>query len=101
VDDVTFSRYADRQKFPPWGLLGGKDGLPGRLIFNPDTPEERRIPSKGVMKLKKGDVISLRCPGAGGYGDPQQRDPELLKADLRDGKVTPGSAEKDYGADLT
>lgn len=97
VDDVTFSRYADRQKFPPWGLFGGKDGLPGKLILNPDTPEETQIPSKGVMKLKKGDVISLRCPGAGGYGDPKERDREALKADLRDGKVTKQSAMRDYG----
>jgi len=96
VDDVTFSRYADRQKFPPWGLFGGKDGLPGKLILNPDTAEETQIPSKGIMKLKKGDVISLRCLGAGGYGDPKERDPELLEADLRDGKVTAESAARDY-----
>ena len=99
VDDVTFSRYADRQKFPPWGLFGGKDGLPGKLILNPDTPQEKRVPSKGIMKLNKGDVISLRCPGAGGYGNPSERDPEALKADLRDGKVTPESARRDYGVE--
>jgi N-methylhydantoinase B len=98
VDDVTFSRYADRQKFPPWGLFGGKDGLPGKLIYNPDTPDEQQIPSKGVMKLNKDDVISLRCPGAGGYGDPKERDPEALKADLRDEKIANESAKRDYGS---
>ncbi len=46
--------------------------------------------------LKKGDVVSLRLPGAGGYGDPLERDPELLLADVRDGKVTLESAREDY-----
>jgi N-methylhydantoinase B/oxoprolinase/acetone carboxylase alpha subunit len=46
--------------------------------------------------LEKGDVVSLRLPGAGGYGDPLERDPQLLLADVRDGKVTPESAREDY-----
>ena len=37
-----------------------------------------------------------RLPGAGGYGDPLERDPELLRADVRDGKVTLKSAREDY-----
>ena len=31
----------------------------------------------------------MRYPGGGGYGDPKQRDPAALAADLRDGYVTP------------
>ncbi|HID61527.1 MAG TPA: hypothetical protein EYP49_02095 [Anaerolineae bacterium] len=46
--------------------------------------------------LNAGDVVSLRLPGAGGYGDPLERDPDLLLADVRDGKVTLESARRDY-----
>jgi N-methylhydantoinase B len=88
ADEVTLSRYADRQKFSPFGVQGGHDGLPGKLILNPDTDREQPLKSKGVTTLKKGDVLSVRCPGAGGFGDPAKRDPAALAADRRDGKVT-------------
>ena len=35
--------------------------------------------------------------GGGGWGDPCERDPELVKRDVRDGYVTIGGAERDYG----
>ena len=88
AEEVTLSRYSDRQRFAPFGVQGGKDGLPGKLILNPGTPQETRLKSKGVTTLKKGDVLSVQCPGAGGFGDPAKRDPEALAADRRDGKVT-------------
>ncbi|NIO00150.1 MAG: hydantoinase B/oxoprolinase family protein, partial [Anaerolineae bacterium] len=43
-----------------------------------------------------GDVVSLRLPGAGGYGDPLERDLNLLLQDIRDGKVSLKRAREDY-----
>mgnify|MGYP005842237079 CR=1 FL=1 len=97
VDDVSFARYGDRQRFAPWGLFGGKAGAKGCFILNPDTPDERPLKSKGLDRLKAGDVVSLRLPGAGGYGNPLERDPELVARDVRDGKVSLQSARDDYG----
>ena len=54
--------------------------------------------SKGLDTLEEGDVISVRLPGAGGYGDPAKRAPDAIAADLRDGKVSAEAAERDYGA---
>jgi len=96
VDDITLARYGDRQRFAPFGLFGGQEGSKGQFVLNPDTPEERPLKSKGLDVLKEGDVVSLRLPGAGGYGDPLERDPEMLLADVRDGKVTLESAREDY-----
>jgi N-methylhydantoinase B len=96
VDDITLARYGDRQRFAPFGLFGGQEGSKGQFVLNPDTPKERPLKSKGLDVLKEGDVVSLRLPGAGGYGDPLERDPELLLADVRDGKVTLKSAREDY-----
>ncbi|TEU21801.1 MAG: hydantoinase B/oxoprolinase family protein [Anaerolineales bacterium] len=96
IDDITLARYGDRQRFAPFGLFGGKEGSKGQFVLNPDTPEEHPLKSKGMDVLKEGDVVSLRLPGAGGYGDPLERDPELLLADVRDGKVTLESAREDY-----
>jgi N-methylhydantoinase B len=53
--------------------------------------------SKGLDTLQAGDVVSLRLPGAGGYGDPSERDPSLVLKDVRDGKVTQKRAADEYG----
>ena len=42
-------------------------------------------------------MVSLRLPGAGGYGDPTERDPALVLRDVRDGKVSLEAARRDYG----
>lgn len=97
VNELSFARYGDRQKFGAFGLFGGKEGAKGKFILNPDTPEERPLKSKGLDKLKQGDVVSLRLPGAGGYGDPHARDPQAVLRDVRDGKVSIAGAESDYG----
>lgn len=90
--DMTFSRYADRQRFAPFGILGGKDGSPGSIYIN-----NVRARSKGLDHLKAGDVVSLRTPGAGGYGNPKDRPHEDVRQDVRDGKISPEAARRDYG----
>ncbi len=98
--DATFARYADRQKFRPFGILGGLDGSSGSIVLNPDSPSPRPLRSKGVDRLAAGDVVSLRTPGAGGYGDPLGRDPALVAGDVADGKVSREAALRDYGVVL-
>lgn len=100
IDELSFGRYGDRQVFAPFGLFGGKEGGKGKFILNPDTPEEHPLKSKGMDKLKRGDIVSLRLPGAGGYGDPRERDPEAVRRDVRDGKVSPDKAKEEYGLDV-
>ncbi|MEW6261923.1 MAG: hydantoinase B/oxoprolinase family protein [Thermodesulfobacteriota bacterium] len=96
ADRVSFARYGDRQKFPPAGLFGGLSGGVGTFILNPGTSGEQRLASKGLDVLKRGDLVSLRLPGAGGYGDPLERDLEALENDLLDGKISPEKAAADY-----
>lgn len=101
IDDVTWARYGDRQKFSPFGLFGGKEGARGQFVLNPGTPEARVAKSKGLDRLKANDLVSLRLPGAGGYGDPRARDRQALLRDIRDGKVTLEGARRDYGVEVT
>jgi len=96
ADEVSFARYGDRQKFSPLGVFGGKEGSRGSFILNPGTEEECPLKSKGLDVLQKDDLVSLRLPGAGGYGDPLERPFSSIEADLRDGKVTPETAFRDY-----
>ncbi|MDP2268050.1 MAG: hydantoinase B/oxoprolinase family protein, partial [Deltaproteobacteria bacterium] len=96
LTDATWARYSDRQKFKPQGLFGGKEGTKGELILNPGTTGEQKQKSKGVTKLKAGDVLSIRLPGSGGYGDPRKRDPETVRWDVLNGKVSLESARDNY-----
>lgn len=96
--DSEFTIKADRQKVPPYGLFGGKPGLPGLITIYPDTDEARTVDSKKSGNLLKANGV-LRCqmPGAGGYGNPLERSRELLIKDLEEGYVSPESAMCDYG----
>ena len=89
VDDASLNLLGDHCKFPPTGMLGGKDGQTGRYVLNPDTDAERVMPNKlSNYRMSAGDVISMQTPGGGGYGDPAQRDPALIERDRREGKMT-------------
>lgn len=97
LTDVSWARYADRQKFPPWGILGGKDGAMGKFVLNEGTDREAPAKSKGMEALPAGSVLSIYCPGAGGYGPPHERAAADVLTDVRDGKVSNHSARDDYG----
>jgi N-methylhydantoinase B len=96
LTDVLWARYSDRHKFAPQGLFGGKEGARGAFLLNPGTAAEERQKSKGVSNIKAGDVLSIRLPGSGGYGDPAARDPEKVQWDLMNGKISAESARRDY-----
>jgi len=94
--DVTWARYSDRQKFAPQGLFGGKAGSKGELVLNPGTEKEERQKSKGVNQLEAGDVLGIRLPGSGGYGQPWERDAAKVCWDATNGKISLQSAREDY-----
>ena len=49
------------------------------------------------IPLKRGDVVTIETSGGGGYGDPFERDPEYVLADVRSGYVSLEAARRDYG----
>jgi N-methylhydantoinase B len=96
LTDVTWARYSDRQKFEPQGIFGGLHGSKGSLILNPGTDKETVCKSKAVDQLHAGDLLSIRLPGSGGYGDPIERDPEMVRWDVINAKISPESARENY-----
>jgi N-methylhydantoinase B len=87
-EDVRFTNLSERRRFRPFGVAGGEPGQLGRTVVNPGTPGEREIGGKASVDLAHGDVVSFQLAGAGGYGDPAERDPALIAEDLRLGLVT-------------
>jgi N-methylhydantoinase B len=85
----TFSAQGERFTLQPWGLFGGMPGGTGRLVLNPGTEREKVLPSKiSKVEIQPDEVVSIQTPGGGGYGDPRERDHELIRKDLREGKIT-------------
>jgi len=90
---------SDRRDFRPYGLYGGQPGKPSTNFLNPDT-ENRSLTAKVTMNIHRGDVFRHELAGAGGWGDPLERDPMLVLKDVRNEKVGVGSARDDYGVVL-
>jgi len=92
---VNLGMQAGRFIYPPEGLFGGKPGARAQFLVNgkPGNPY-------GLTQLKPGDVVSIDAAGAGGYGNPLEREPERVEEDVMNGYVSLKSAKKEYGVIL-
>ncbi len=97
AEHATVQLRSDRQLYPPYGLFGGENGAPGRITLDPGTPAERLMPSKFITTLQRGALLRGEMPGSGGWGNPRERDPEAVREDVRQGKLTPARAKDTYG----
>ncbi|HEX9146036.1 MAG TPA: hydantoinase B/oxoprolinase family protein [Candidatus Binatia bacterium] len=82
-----------RSKFPPWGVLGGKAARTGAYSINGEELEE----TVREARIKPGDIVRVNMNAGGGYGDPLERDPDLVLGDVLDGYVSIAGAREDYG----
>jgi len=101
---ARFSLLAERHKHAPYGLAGGEPGgLGAAYHFDGETydadGEGERLPQKSVHDLDPGSVVSVRTPGAGGFGDPDERDPAAVLRDFRLGKITREYAREHHDVD--
>ena len=98
-DDVLYTGLGDRHKFHPWGLMGGQEGGAGAFyrVSVKDGSVTRMGHKTTSLPLRKGDVIRVVTPGAGGYGDPKKRPAEKVLKDVIEGKVSVQAAREQYG----
>jgi reverse transcriptase-like protein/hydantoinase/oxoprolinase-like protein len=90
---------SDRSRFAAYGLAGGGPGRRSRNVLNPG-PHERLLPPRTTLEVTCGDELRHELAGAGGWGDPLERDPQLVLADVCNDKVTPEHARSAYGVIL-
>jgi N-methylhydantoinase B len=91
------SAMYDRTRFPAQGMRGGSPGSPGAVrIVDGDTLHPKR-----QQRIPAGERILLDLPGGGGYGDPLERDPDLVRRDVEDGLVSVERAREVYNVALT
>jgi N-methylhydantoinase B len=94
------SVLAEKAVLPPFGVCGGAAGATNRFWVRRDGRpiQPSALPGKvSGFPLEPGDVLLMESSGGGGFGDPLERDPARVAADLAEGYVTPAAAERDYG----
>jgi N-methylhydantoinase B len=87
---------SDRRTHRPFGLYGGSPGRPSENWLNPDA-ENRELPGKFTMTIRRGDVFRHVLAGAGGWGDPLERDPAAVLRDVRNELLSLEKAAAEYG----
>ena len=95
--DGTISVHDERWLTFPWGVNGGEPGMRSskRLVRGDGSEEWLGAKSEGI-KVQKGDLLYFNTWGGGGWGDPYDRDPELVRADTARGLVSVEGAKR-YG----
>ena len=97
LEDTYVTTSVERTRNGPWGLLGGIGGRANDAVIHRADGSEEHKPKATRIPVPKGDLLSLRTEGGGGYGDPASRDPQAVRDDLADGYITEGHARRHYG----
>ena len=97
--EARASFVMDHGRFGPQGALGGGDGAVNKVMIL--RGEERYVPQhlskEQDISMAPGDMVWVRTPGGGGYGDPFKRPLQAVFKDVRLGRVSIEQARKFYG----
>ena len=89
----------DHGRVGPQGALGGKEGGKNKVTIWRDgiahTPDH--FSKEQNIALNAGDRVHVRTPGGGGYGEPFERDPNLVLEDVRLGRYSVEEARELFG----
>jgi N-methylhydantoinase B len=92
IPPVNLGMQSGRYVYPPEGLFDGRPGARARFLVNASQGNPY-----GLTQLSPGDVVTIDAPGGGGYGEPFERDPEMVENDVAEGYVTVEAAKSEYG----
>lgn len=97
VDGVTLTHRGERHESQAQGSHGGLPGAKAYSVLLRANGQQQVIASKLVTSMNKGDRLVVTTAGGGGYGEPRLRDPQALREDVLNGKVTQAAAHAIYG----
>jgi N-methylhydantoinase B len=102
LTDSLGTAWMVSKRHPLRGMLGGRDAGPYGNRFLVGTDEEYEVENMVAnAPLPAGSVTAYQFGGGAGFGDPLQRDPDLVVEDVLDELVTVEGARSDYGVVLT
>lgn len=92
IPPINLGIQSGRYIYPAEGLFGGKSGAKAQFLVNGVQGN-----SYGLTQLKSGDVVTIDAPGGGGYGNPSEREPQIVLHDVIEGYVSIEEAKSEYG----
>ena len=100
--DPSIVMFGDGMKIAPYGLEGGKEGSLNRNKLDAKGSNTESLKSKTPPRsLYSGDTLTLFASGGGGWGNPYERDPQLVYGDYKNGYISQESALTEYGVVVT
>jgi N-methylhydantoinase B len=101
ADEAVLIMRSDRRNVLPYGLEGGLPGTPSWNVINPG--EGQRIlpvcPMSDTPMVENDEFLHIQA-GAGGFGNPLERSPEKVVADIENELITSSYASDVYGVVL-
>ena len=97
---TRLSVLAEKAVLPPFGVCGGEAGATNRFWLKRDGRMVQPSPLPGKVSafpVERDDVFVMESSGGGGFGDPLERDPAAVAADVAEGYVTAEAAAAVYG----
>ena len=95
--EMTAIYQGDGQFNPPAGVRGGGSAAPAGAIRVHADGSQESMPAEGAPVLAAGEGIVGLQSGGGGYGDPLERDPDLVRRDVLRHWISAARARDVYG----
>jgi N-methylhydantoinase B len=100
-DPMTAAYVTDGHHHPPRGTRGGGDAAPSVPFKVADDGSEQSLEPIAQVVLGPGELLGHLLSGGGGYGDPKEREPELVREDVLARFVSFERARDVYGVAFT
>jgi N-methylhydantoinase B len=96
-DNAWLTVAYTRSRVLPWPLKGGREGSPNHVVIVRSDGRTEDYAVVSGLTVNCDEVIRIITGTGAGWGDPLQRDLELVKEDLKNGYITLEQANRDYG----
>jgi N-methylhydantoinase B len=100
-DPGIYAWVVDEKIYPAKGVLGGLSGRRADVYkISIESGKREDLPTMAAMTLTPDERLVSEAPGGPGYGDPLDRDPEVVKWRVREGWISLQRAKDVYGVVL-
>ena len=98
-DNAWLTVAYTRSRVLPWPLKGGCEGSPNHVVIVRANGTTENYSVVSGLTVNTDEIIRVMTATGAGWGDPMQRDLELVKDDLKNGYLTEDQAKRYYGLD--
>lgn len=97
---AEFTTDINRAVVAPWSMEGGGRGTLNSIEIHRKGADIVKLRKVSAFRLRRDDVVRIGTGGGGGWGDPLDRDPELVLQDVRSELIPASAAADTYGVVL-